>query len=245
MGHLLSLDAISTICPDWLQEVVHSYEQDAASITLLQELAVQSPNARGFTLDQDIIKYKTRMVIGVNLALQTKLITALHDNIVGGRSGIQATHQQMRKLFYWPGLKLVVEFFVKQCLTCQQAKHEHIKPAGQLQPLPPPTGAWHDLTMDFIEGLPNSEGYNVIVVVIDRLTKYAHFIHLHHHFTAASVAKTFLDTVVRLHGVSLTILSDRDRIFMSNFWGALLIVVGSKLNYTTHTSHKQMGRASV
>lgn len=85
--------------------------------------------------------------------------------------------------------------------------------------------------MDFIEGLPMSDGYNVILVVVDRLTKYAHFIPLKHPFTAASVAKTFLEMVVRLHGVPLSILSDRDRIFTSNFWRALLTAVGSKLNY--------------
>lgn len=87
--------------------------------------------------------------------------------------------------------------------------------------------------MDLIEGLPISDGYNVILVVVDRLTKYGHFISLRHPFTAASVAKIFLDTVVRLHGVTSTILSDRDRIFTSNFWHALLTAVGSKLNYTT------------
>jgi len=122
------------------------------------------------------------------------------------------------KVFFWHGLKIEVEDFVKQCPTCQKSKNEHIHPAGKLQPLPIPTKPWNDITMDFVEGLPLSDGMNVILVVVDRLTKYAHFIPLRHPYTAASVAKLFLDQVVKLHGVPETIVSDRDPIFTSNFW---------------------------
>jgi hypothetical protein len=87
--------------------------------------------------------------------------------------------------------------------------------------------------MDFIEGLPLSDNANVILVVVDRLTKYAHFLPLKHPYTASSVAKLFLDSVVRLHGVPLSIISDRDKIFTSLFWKELIKAVGTKLNYTT------------
>uniref|UniRef100_A0A8R7PQX6 Integrase zinc-binding domain-containing protein n=1 Tax=Triticum urartu TaxID=4572 RepID=A0A8R7PQX6_TRIUA len=82
---------------------------------------------------------------------------------------------RVKNLFYWPGMKLQVEEFVKQCSTCQHAKHEHTHPAGALQPLPIPARVWGEVTMDFIEGLPKSEGADVILVVVDRLSKYAHF----------------------------------------------------------------------
>jgi hypothetical protein len=87
--------------------------------------------------------------------------------------------------------------------------------------------------MDFITGLPKSEGFEVILVVVDRLTKYSHFLALRHPYTALSVATTFLDNVVKLHGVPLSIVSDRDAIFTSNFWRHLFKAVGTKLSYSS------------
>lgn len=88
-------------------------------------------------------------------------------------------------------MKREVADYVKQCLVCQQEKHEHRRPAGMLAPLPVPTAPWQDLTMDFVEGLPKSEGYDAIMVVVDRLTKFAHFVPLCHPFNAAQVARVF------------------------------------------------------
>lgn len=122
---------------------------------------------------------------------------------------------------------------MKQCEICQKAKHMNTHPAGKLQPLPIPAGAWQDLSMDFIDGLPKSDNYSVIMVVVDRLTKYAHFLPLKHPCTAQSVAKVFLDTVVRLHGFPQTIVSDRDKVVLSNFWRELFRIYGIKLAFST------------
>jgi hypothetical protein len=208
INHQAEAQAISVCRPDWVQEVLNSYITDTAMTDLFQQLTIKSPNEQGYSLENGLIKYKGRLVIGENLALQTKLLATLHNSAIGGHSGIQATYQRAKKLFYWVGLKLAVELFVKQCQTCQQAKHSNSKPGGLLQPLPPPAAPWQEITMDFIEGLPMSDGANVILVVVDRLTKYSHFIPLHHPYTALSVSKAFVDTVVKLHGVPLTIISD-------------------------------------
>ena len=106
-------------------------------------------------------------------------------------------------------------------------------PAGLLQPQPIPDGAWQDLSMDFIEGLPKSEGYDVIMIIVDRFTKYAHFIPIKHPFTAPTIARTVFDNVVKLHGLPKTIVFDRDKIFTSAFWKELFALLGTCLIFSS------------
>jgi len=105
----------------------------------------------------------------------------------------------------------LVKSFIRDCEVCQRCKHETLWPAGLLQPLPIPQWIWTDISMDFVEGLPLLQGYNVIMVVVDRLSKYAHFVPLKHPYTVVSVAKCFLNNVVKLHGIPLLIVSDHEK----------------------------------
>ena len=174
---------------------------DKAAQTLLTQLTLSSPNAQGFSLDQGVIRHHGKVWVGQNSATQTRIIVALHASPVGGHSGQKATFHIVNKMFAWKGLKRDVINFVQQCSICQQAKHSHSHPAGLLQPLPVPEGAWHDISLDFVEGLPKVDCYNVILVVVDRFTKYAHFMALKHPFTALSIAKVLYDNVIKLHGM--------------------------------------------
>ena len=100
---------------------------------------------------------------------------ALHSSGIGGHSGIQGTYHKVKALFAWPKLKASVTRFVQQCSICQQAKGEHVKLPGLLQPLPVPKQAWSVVSLDFIEGLPSSHGHNVILVVIDKIIQVCTF----------------------------------------------------------------------
>jgi hypothetical protein len=224
VGHLMAIQAVSEVHPIWMQEVLNSYETDVQAQGLLLQLSVSSPSASGYSLHQGLIRYKGKVWIAQNSALQTKIIAAMHASPIGGHSGATPTYHRVKRFFAWKGMKVDVESFVKQCRVCQQAKHTHTHPAGLLQPLPIPEGVWQDISMDFVEGLPNSEGYTVILVVVDRFTKYAHFIPLKHPYTALSVARSVLDTVVKLHGLPHSIVTNRDRVFPSAFWKELEVI---------------------
>jgi hypothetical protein len=130
-----------------------------------------------------------------------------------GHEGVQKTLHRLRADFYIPGDWALVQDWVRSCETCQRNKTETLRPAGVLQPLEVPSQVWADISMDFIEGLPKVGGKSVILTVVDRFSKYAHFIALGHPYTAASVARAFFDGIVRLHGFPASIVSDRDPVF--------------------------------
>jgi hypothetical protein len=142
-------------------------------------------------------------------------------------------------------MKNTVQDFVKGCDVCQRQKYMASSPGGLLQPLPVPDRIWEDLSMDFITGLPKSKGYEAILVVVDRLSKYAHFVPLKHPYTARVIAEVFVKELVRLHGVPLSIVSDRDPIFMSNFWQELFKLQGTKLKVSTAYHPETDGQTEV
>ena len=99
--------------------------------------------------------------------------------------------------------------------------------------------------MDFLEGLPNSKGMTVIWVIVDRLNKYAHFLSLAHPYTAASIAKMFLDNTYKLHGLPRMIVSDKDKVFISKFWQELFKLLGTQLHLSTSYHPQTDGQIEV
>jgi transposase InsO family protein len=167
--------------------------------------------------------------LGNNTTLQLKNIAALHDSALGGHSGFPVTYRRIKQLFYWKGMKKDIHAYVQTCNICQQAKPDRTSYPGLLAPLPVPPHAWHSISMDFIEGLPKSGTMDCILVVVDRFSKYGHFLAMAHPFSAAKVAKLFLDNVYKLHGMPDNIVSDRDRVFTSLFWQQLFTLSGTQL----------------
>lgn len=182
-----------------------------------------------FQLQDGILRFKGRVWIANEGNTQQHIIRALHASAAGGHSGFHATYNRVKCLFAWKGLKQQVKLFVRSCLTCQQAKMERTSPTGLLQPLPIPRRPWAIISLDFIEGLPKSGGYNAILVVVDKFSKYAHFVPLHQPFTALDIAKTFMQEIFKLHGLPLGIISHRDRIYTSQVWQELFRLCKTEL----------------
>ena len=173
------------------------------------------------------------MVVGDDVALRKDLLKYFHSSPDGGHSGMDATSRRIGAMVYWKGMKKATRAFVRECETCQKCKPNLSAYPGLLQPLPMPDRVWSGISMDFIKGLPKSEGKDVILVVVDRLSKYSHFLTLNHPFTALQVAQVYLGNVYKLHGPPVSIVSDRDKKFLSRFWSELFRLMGTELKMSS------------
>jgi transposase InsO family protein len=225
--------AISACSPQWCQDIIDGYLRDEEAKRLLAKLVVNGSSVPHFSLQDGIIKFKNKIWVGNNQSMHQAILEAIHSSAVGGHSGFPVTYHKLKQLFSWPGMRKFAKQFVASCSVCQQSKPERIKYPGLLQPLPVPAGAWQTVTMDFVEGLPTSGNKNCVMVVVDKFSKFSHFIALKHPFSALVVAKHFMQHVYKLHGLPAVIVSDRDRIFTSHLWQALFKLADVKLHMSS------------
>ncbi|GJS97121.1 putative reverse transcriptase domain-containing protein [Tanacetum coccineum] len=133
-------------------------------------------------------------------------------------SGFDKMYQDMKKLYWWPNMKADIATYVSKCLTYLKVKAEHQKPSGLLVQPEIPQWKWDNITMDFVTKLPRtSSGYDTIWVIVDRLTKSAHFLPMRENNSMDKLARVYLKEVVTRHGIPVSIICDRDGRFMSNF----------------------------
>ncbi|KAA8538007.1 hypothetical protein F0562_027413 [Nyssa sinensis] len=198
-----SLSALSVVICNWVKDLQTSWHQ--------------------------MLYYKTRLVVENSPKLKATLIKEHHATPIRGHSGGERTYRRIKQGFYWKGVKSYVLKFMAECDICQRNKYETLETPGLLQPLPIPTKLWSDISMDFIEGLPSSSHKTMIYVVVDRLSKYGHFIPLTHPYTATVVAQAFLDNVFKLHGMPFSIVSDWAPVFTGNFWKELFRLQGTSM----------------
>ena len=143
-------------------------------------------------------------------------------------------YRDLCRQYWWSGMKKDASLFISRCLTYQQVKAEHQRLAGLLQPLPVAEWKWEHVTMDFVSGLLRSpRGHNTVWVVVDRLTNSAHFLPMKLTDSLDTLIKLFVREIIRLHGVSASIVSDIDSRFTSQFWQSLQQAVGTELFFST------------
>ena len=131
-------------------------------------------------------------------------------------------------------MKREISQFIANCDVCRRVKAEHQRPAGTLQPLAIPEWKWDKIGMDFITGFPRTKrGNNAIFVVVDRLSKVAHFLPVRESITASQLADLYISRIVSLHGVPLEINSDRGSLFTSRFWESFQNAMGTRLSFST------------
>ncbi|GJX02126.1 retrotransposable element Tf2 [Tanacetum coccineum] len=197
------------------------------------------------SIQQIINKFKDGPIAGSKFTWQNDQLMRNEKPVIGTDENLRQELLKLKVVFYWKGKNKSVREHVRVCAICQCYKPDLAPYPGLLQPLPIPTKIWTDISMDFIEGLPSSHGKSVILVIIDRLSKYGHFIPLSHPFKAAQIAQVFLDTIYKLHGLPKTITSDRDKIFISTFWKELFKRLGITLQLSTAYHPQTDGQTKV
>lgn len=231
----------------WIQEeqIKAEVQRDGKLQKIIAEIQLDPLSWPGYSYRQGTLLYEGRLVISNKSLLIPTLLQEFHSTPQGGHSGFYKTYRRMAANLYWIGMKGMIQEFVRQCDTCQRQKYMASSPGGLLHPLPIPEQIWEDISLDFITGLPKSKQFEAILVVVDRLSKYAHFIPLKHPYTARSIAEIFCKEIVRLHGIPLSIVSDRDPIFVSNFWREMFKLQGTKLKMSTSYHPETDGQTEV
>ncbi|KAL0546449.1 hypothetical protein IC582_016357 [Cucumis melo] len=222
-----------TVQPTLRQKIIDAQSNDPYLVE--KRGLAEAGQAVEFSLSSDGgLLFERRLCVPSDSAVKTELLSEAHSSPFSMHPGSTKMYQDLKRVYWWRNMKREVAEFVSKCLVCQQVKAPRQKPAGLLQPLSIPEWKWENVSMDFITGLPRTlRGFTVIWVVVDRLTKSAHFVPGKSTYTASKWAQLYMSEIVRLHGVPVSIVSDRDARFTSKFWKGLQTAMGTRLDFST------------
>jgi hypothetical protein len=202
------------------------------------------PTIEDYTI-QDGYLFKANKLCIPRTSVRDFLVWELHAGGLVGHFGRDKTIEEVKRQFYWPGLKRDVAKIIGHCRQCQLAKHRK-QNVGLYTPLPVPDRPWQDVSMDFVLGLPRTlKKHDSIFIVVDRFSKMAHFIPCSKTSDASKIAQLYFDEIVKLYGLPKTIVSDRDVKFMSYFWKTLWHLVGTKLKFSSAYHPQTDGQTEV
>ena len=193
-----------------------------------------------------VVDDSERIYVPADWEIKRKILWNCHDAPVAGHLGVERTLELMERSFFWPGMRTEVTNYVRSCAGCQKNKPSNKAPAGLLHPVEIPEQPWDCVSMDFVTHLPKTKaGHDMLLVVVDKLTKMALFIPTTMEATAERCARLFFDHVFKNFGLPRKIISDRDVRFTSNFWKALFNLLGVKLAMSTSFHPQTDGQTEI
>ncbi|KAL0549529.1 hypothetical protein IC582_014014 [Cucumis melo] len=206
-----------TVQPTLRQKIINAQRNDPYLVE--KRGLAEAGQAVEFSISSDGgLLFERRLCVPSDSAVKTELLSEANSSPFSMHPGSTKMYQDLKRVYWWRNMKREVAEFVSKCLVCQQVKAPRQKPAGLLQPLNIPEWKWENVSMDFITGLPRTlRGFTVIWVVANRLTKSAHFVLGKSTYTASKWAQLYMSEIVRLHGMPVSIVSDRDARFTSKF----------------------------
>ncbi|KAI5335243.1 hypothetical protein L3X38_025376 [Prunus dulcis] len=228
-----ALLATLQVRPVLVERIIAAQAEDPLICTLRAE--VESGVRTDCSVRNDgALMVGTRLYVPHDEPLKREILEEAHSSAFAMRPGSTKMYHTLREHYWWPFMKKEIAEYVRKCLVCQQVKAERQKPSGLLQPLPIPEWKWEHLTMDFVFKLPRTRNkHDGVWVIVDRLTKSAHFLPVRANYTLNKLAQLFIDEIVRLHGVPVSITSDQDPRFTSRFWTKLHEAFGTQLQFST------------
>ncbi|GJT63704.1 putative reverse transcriptase domain-containing protein, partial [Tanacetum coccineum] len=205
----------------------------------LKEENVKNENLRGMDKSFEIRPDGTRCIknrswLPLFGGLRDLIMHESHKSKYSIHPGSDKMYHDLKKLYWWPNMKAIIAEYVSKCLTCSRVKAECQKPSGLLVQPEIPMWKWERITMDFVTKLPKtSTGHDAIWVIVDRLTKSAHFIPIRATDSMETLTRLYIKEIVSRHGVPISIISDRDSHFTSRFWQSLQNALGTQLDMST------------
>jgi hypothetical protein len=167
---------------------------------------------------EGVLWFQNCLVVPKDFELHRKIMDEAHCSRYSIHPGTYKMYQDLNKKFWWTRMKWEIAKYVAECDTCHRVKADHLRTAGNLQPLSVPKWKWEGICLDFIMGPPHtSRGHDLIWVVVDRLTKLAHFIPIGARYRARQYAELYIAHIVCYHGIPKTIISGRGSIFVAHF----------------------------
>ncbi|KAK8655771.1 hypothetical protein V6N13_108337 [Hibiscus sabdariffa] len=228
-----SLLAELQVKPTLAAEIRAKQLQDSSLLPVIKQ--VEQGTTEVYSFDQNgVLCFRGRYCVPDDDQLKQTILREAHSSPYAMHPGGDKMYQNLKERYRWAGMKKDISDYISRCLTCQQVKAEHQHPYGLLQPIRIPEWKWDRITMDFVTGLPLTlSKKDSVWVIVDRLTKSAHFIPVRSNYSVDKLAKLYISEIVRLHGVPLSIISDRDPKLTSRFWQALHDALGTNLNFST------------
>ena len=240
LSSLDDFDSEITLSGDLVADLTAAYAKDRFTASTFEALRSGEPvpaNLQHFSISPSgLLLFKTLIYIPRDKSIQQKVLQLHHDHPLAGHFGEDKTFSLLSRTFYLPNLRQVVHHYVQGCQLCAKTKHSRHKPYGQLLPLPVPERPWQSISMDFIVKLPLSNGFDSILVVVDRFSKMSHFVPCNETVSAAQLCDLLFNHVYKHHGFPESIITDRGSTFMSHYFQDLAkrFQVSNKMSTAYH-----------
>jgi hypothetical protein len=231
-GHVLLSGQEASLLRD-IRQAKDMDEQVVKAVGELKKTRTRKLEGQEWSEEQGLILFRGKVYVPRDMELRRKIVELHHDSQIAGHPGRWKTLELVSRNYWWPGMTKYIASYIKSCDRCTRTKTFPAKPIGKFVPTQIPKDIWEIITVDLISGLPESGGYNAIMVVVDRLSKMLHAVPTTDTVTSEGMARLYRDHVWKLHGLPQQIISDRGPQFVSRFMKELNSILGIKTSAST------------